>query len=102
MILNYNVLLGFAFVAFYTVAVGTIVKAVQIDSSANEKVFHSVIWTAAPAGLLGAGLMYNQFSNTPQFAIHFITAIVMLVFLPATLISLATMTVTASNAPSPL
>lgn len=97
-----DILLGFACVAFYTVAVGTIVKAVQIDSSANEKVFHSVIWLTAAAGLIGAGLMYIQFLSTPQFAIQFITAIVMLLFLPATLISLATMTIIASNAPSPL
>ena len=88
--------------ALFAIAMASIAKIMEIDKTASEKMLQAITGLTASAGIIGALLAYFQFKETPEYAIQIVLAIVMLLFLPATLIAAGTMTITLSNAPSPL
>ena len=91
-----------ATITMFSLVIATIVKVIQIDKSDAEKRIGAITGLVSAAGIIGAFLATNYFADAPQYGIHFVTAIVFLVFLPATLISMSTLTIVLSNAPSPL
>ncbi len=88
-------------ISLLLVTIATIVKVLQIDKSDHEKRIGSVSGMLIAIGIILAFVVNNHFSDNPEGGIQFVTAIVLLLFLPATLMALGTLTIVLSNAPAP-
>jgi VanZ family protein len=69
----------------------------QKDTANNSKLLTIIIAFSIVCSLFGYGLSLFYFSRNPDYLIHFILAVVMLVMLPGTLISTSVAAVTISN-----
>ena len=89
-------------VAMLSLSIATIAKVTQIDKSDSEKRIGVIAGLAFAAGIIGAFLATKYFADYPEYGTQFVTAIVFLFFLPATLMAVSTLTIVLSNAPAPL
>jgi hypothetical protein len=67
------------------------------DSAQNTKILTTISVFSFAASLAAYGLALWHFSANPQYMIHFLLAITMLVLLPSALIATSVSTVTISN-----
>ena len=67
------------------------------DNAQNTKILTTVSVFSFAASVTAYALALWHFSSNPQYMIQFILGLVMLVILPATLISVSVSTVTISN-----
>jgi hypothetical protein len=67
------------------------------DSAQNTKILTTISVCSFAASLAAYGLALWHFSSNPQYMIHFLLAITMLVLLPSALIATSVSTVTISN-----
>lgn len=81
----------------FSVVVGTFATLVPKDSSQNTKLLAVVSVFSFATSITAYALALYHFSSNPAYLIQFLLAIVMLVILPAALISVSVSTVTVSN-----
>jgi hypothetical protein len=84
-------------VVMFAVVVGTFATLVPKDSSQNTKLLAVVSVFSFATSITAYALALYHFSSNPAYLIQFLLAIVMLVILPAALISVSVSTVTVSN-----
>lgn len=84
-------------VVMFSVVVGTFATLVPKDSSQNTKLLAVVSVFSFATSITAYALALYHFSSNPAYLIQFLLAIVMLVILPAALISVSVSTVTVSN-----
>jgi hypothetical protein len=80
-----------------TVVIATFATLLPKDSSQNTKLLATIGVFAFAASFVAYGLALYHFSNNPAYLIQFVLAMLMLVVLPATLMSVSVSTVTISN-----
>ncbi len=81
----------------FSVVVGTFATLVPKDSAQNTKLLAVISVFSFAASITAYALALYHFSSNPTYMIQFILAMVMLVILPAALISVSVSTVTVSN-----
>ena len=81
----------------FTVVVSTFATLVPKDSAQNTKLLAIISVFSFAASLTGYALALYHFSHNPAYLIQFILGLVMLVILPASLISVGVSTITISN-----
>ena len=81
----------------FSVVVGTFATLVPKDSSQNTKLLAVVSVFSFATSITAYALALYHFSSNPAYLIQFLLAIIMLVILPAALISVSVSTVTVSN-----
>ena len=69
----------------------------QKDSAENTKIQITISAFSFVASLVAYGLALTFFKSNPNYMLHFILAITMLLMLPASLISIAVSTLAVSN-----
>lgn len=79
------------------VILGTFLSLSNKDTANNSKLLTIIIAFSTVASLFAYGLTLFYFSRNPDYLIHFILAVVMLVLLPGMLISTSVSAVTISN-----
>jgi hypothetical protein len=84
-------------VVMFSVVVGTFATLVPKDSSQNTKLLAVVSVFSFATSITAYALALYHFSSNPAYLIQFLLAIIMLVILPAALISVSVSTVTVSN-----
>jgi hypothetical protein len=84
-------------VVMFAVVVGTFATLVPKDSSQNTKLLAVVSVFSFATSITAYALALYHFSSNPAYLIQFLLAIVMLVILPAALISVSVSTVAVSN-----
>lgn len=84
-------------VVMFTVVVSTFATLVPKDSSQNTKLLAVIGAFSFAASITGYGLALYHFSHNPSYLIQFLLGLVMLVILPASLISVSVSTITVSN-----
>jgi len=94
--LPYYVMISISVVLF-TVVVATFASLVPKDSAQNSKLLGIICSFSFIASIFAYGAALYHFSHNPQYLIHFILAIVLLVILPAALISTSVSAITISN-----
>ena len=67
------------------------------DNAQNTKILTTISVFSFAAAIAAYGLALWHFGSNPQYMIQFLLAVVMLVSLPASLISVSVSTVTISN-----
>lgn len=67
------------------------------DNAQNTKILTTISVFSFAAAIAAYGLALWHFGSNPQYMIQFLLAVVMLVLLPASLISVSVSTVTISN-----
>lgn len=84
-------------VVLFTVVISTYATIVPKDSAQNTKLLAIVGTFSVAASITAYGLALYHFSHNPNYMIQFILSVVMLVLLPAALMSVSISTVTISN-----
>jgi hypothetical protein len=84
-------------VVMFAVVVGTFATLVPKDSSQNTKLLAVVSVFSFATSITAYALALYHFSSNPAYLIQFLLAIIMLVILPAALISVSVSTVAVSN-----
>lgn len=92
----YYVSIG-ACVIVFTVVVATFATLVPKDDAQNSKLLAVISVFSFVSAITGYAIALYHFGNNPQYLIHFMLAMVMLVLLPASLISVSISTITISN-----
>lgn len=83
--------------AFSVVVIATYAALIPKDSSGNTTLLTVISVFSACASIAAYGLALYYFSANPTHMLQFLLAMVMLISLPASLISTAVSTVTISN-----
>lgn len=94
--LPYYVSIGICAVLL-SVVIGTFATLVPKDSAQNSKLLAVISVFSFAASITAYALAMYHFSHNPQYLIQFILAIVLLVLLPAALMSVSVSTITISN-----
>jgi hypothetical protein len=81
----------------FTVVVSTFATLVPKDSSQNTKLLAVIGVFSFAASITAYGLALYHFSSNPAYLIQFLLGLIMLVVLPASLISVSVSTITISN-----
>jgi hypothetical protein len=81
----------------FSVVVGTFATLVPKDSAQNTKLLTIVSVFSFAASIVAYALALYHFSSNPAYLIQFLLAIVMMIILPAALISISISTITISN-----
>lgn len=81
----------------FAVVVGTFMSLAKKDTANNSKLLTIIIAFSFVASLFGYGLAVYYFARNPEYQLQFLQAIVMLVMLPGTLISVSVASVAVSN-----
>lgn len=84
-------------IAQFATVVSVFATLVPKDSSQNTKLLTLITTFSFAAAAVSYALASYHFANNPEFLIKFILAIVLLVILPASLISVSVSTITVSN-----
>lgn len=84
-------------IVLFTVVVGTFATLLPKDSAQNSKLLAVISVFSFAASITAYALSLYHFSHNPQYLIHFVLAIVLLVILPASLISTSVSAITISN-----
>lgn len=84
-------------VVLFAVVVATFATLIPKDSAQNSKLLGVIFIFSIVASLAAYALAMYHFASNPTYLIHFILAIVMLVLLPAALISTSISTIAVSN-----
>lgn len=84
-------------VVLFTVVIATFASLSQKDTANNTKLLTIIIAFASAASVFAYGLALYYFSRNPDYLIHFLLALVMLIMLPGTLIGISVTTVSMSN-----
>lgn len=80
-----------------TVVISTFATLLPKDSAQNTKLLATIGVFAFAVSFVGYGLALFHFSSNPAYLIQFVLAMLMLVVLPATLMTVSVSTVTISN-----
>lgn len=83
--------------ALFATVIGTFATLVPKDSAQNSKLLAIITVFSIASSLVAYGLSLYHFSRNPQYLIQFILAVLMLIVLPASLISVSVSTITISN-----
>ena len=67
------------------------------DTANNSKLLTIIIAFSTVTSLFAYGLALFYFSNNPQYLVHFVLALTMLIMLPGMLISTSISSITLSN-----
>jgi len=81
----------------FSVVVATFATLVPKDSAQNSKLLAVISVFSFATSITAYALALYHFSHNPTYLIQFILAVLMMVVLPATLISASVSTVTISN-----
>jgi hypothetical protein len=81
----------------FTVVVSTYATLIPKDSAQNSKLLIVISVFSIVASITAYAIALYHFSRNPQYLIQFVLAMLMLVVLPASLISTAVSTITVSN-----
>jgi len=81
----------------FSIVLATFSSLSHKDTANNSKLLTIIIAFSIVCSLFAYGLSLFYFSRNPDYLIHFILAVVMLVMLPGTLISTSVAAVTISN-----
>ena len=84
-------------VVLFTVVVSVFATLVPKDSAQNSKLLAVISVFSFAASITAYALALYHFSHNPQYLIHFMLAIVLMVILPAALISTSVSAITISN-----
>lgn len=84
-------------IVLFTVVVATYASLLPKDSAQNSKLLAVITVFSIATSVIAYALALYHFSRNPNYLIQFMLAMVMLVLLPASLISVSVSTITVSN-----
>lgn len=84
-------------VALFTTVIATTTSLSSKDTANNTKLLSAVIGFSIAAGIIGFLLALYFFASNVEYLAIFLLAIVMIVCIPGTLISIGMATITVSN-----
>jgi hypothetical protein len=84
-------------IILFTVVVSTFSTLLPKDNAQNTKLLAVISVFSFTASITAYALALYHFSHNPQYLIHFILAITLLVLLPAALISTSVSAISVSN-----
>jgi hypothetical protein len=83
--------------ALFTTVVATTASLSSKDTANNTKLLSAIIGFSIAAGIIGFFLAFYFFSYNVEYMAVFLLAVIMIVCIPGTLISIAVSSVTVSN-----
>jgi uncharacterized membrane protein (GlpM family) len=84
-------------IALFTVVIATFSSLSQKDSANNTKLLTIIISFSFASSIFAYGLALYYFSHNPDYLLHFILAIAMMILLPGSLISASIGSIAVSN-----
>ena len=84
-------------IVLFTVVIVTFSSLSQKDTANNSKLLSIIIAFSTTSSIFAYALAVYYFSHNPDYLLHFILGLVMLVMLPGTLIGTSVAAVTVSN-----